>query len=203
VSAQAQDRETEEAREEPRRGGVADGVEGTDESVGRLRRSRPSTRSSSGAMVRLFLRVGRRDGVRPADLVGAIANEAGLPGDLIGDIDLYDTFSFVEVPEDSGGKVIDALNATTIRGRDPSATIALPEGQPGSAILPPDQRRYHAPFDDDRHVLRAPYAKRRSATTGRKGGSGPVSLGRPYGGRPKPHSKEDRPPRRKQTSGDR
>ena len=58
--------------------------------------------ASRGSMVRLFLRVGRRDGVRPADLVGAIANEAGLSGDQIGDIDLYDTFSFVEVPEESG-----------------------------------------------------------------------------------------------------
>jgi DbpA RNA binding domain len=153
--------------------------------------------------VRLFLRVGRRDGVRPADLVGAIANEAGLSGDLIGDIDLYDTFSFVEVPEDSGEKVIDALNATTIRGREPRATIALPEGRAGSAVTLTDERRYRAPLDDDRHVLRAPYAKRRSTSTGRKGAGGPVSLSHPYRGKPKPHTKEERDHRRKKTFGDR
>jgi ATP-dependent RNA helicase DeaD len=207
VSPQAQGMETEEAREdEPlraRRGGPSDGVEGADESP-RLRRPRASARASSGSMVRLFLRVGRRDGVRPADLVGAIANEAGLPGDLIGDIDLYDTFSFVEVPEDSGDKVINALNATTIRGRDPRATIALPEGHPDSVGLPFDQqRRYRAPLEDDRHVLRAPYAKRRPTAAGRMGASGSVSLGRPYRGKPKPHAKEDRAPWRKNTSGDR
>jgi len=78
-------------------------------------------------MARLFLRVGRRDGVRPADLVGAIANEAGLPGDAIGDIDLYDTFSFVEVPQEATESVLNALNATTIRNRQPRATVARPD----------------------------------------------------------------------------
>lgn len=78
-------------------------------------------------MARLFLRVGRRDGVRPADLVGAIANEAGVPGDAIGDIALYDTFSFVEVPEEMSDMVRIALNATTIRGRQPRVTLARPD----------------------------------------------------------------------------
>ncbi|HLJ79928.1 MAG TPA: DbpA RNA binding domain-containing protein, partial [Ktedonobacterales bacterium] len=63
-----------------------------------------------------------------ADLVGAIANEAGVPGDAIGDIDLYDTFSFVEVPEEEVETVRAALNATTIRGRAPRASVALPAG---------------------------------------------------------------------------
>jgi ATP-dependent RNA helicase DeaD len=205
VSPQAQDLEAEAAEEEPlraRRGAATDGATGTDDGP-RPRRARPAVRSSRGALVRLFLRVGRRDGVRPADLVGAIANEAGLSGDLIGDIDLYDTFSFVEVPEDSGEKVIDALNGTTIRGREPRATIALPEGHPSSASPSTDQRRYRAPLGDDFHVLRAPYAKRRPTSTGRKGASGPVSLSRPYRGKPKPLTKEDRDHRRKKTSGDR
>ncbi len=80
-----------------------------------------------GEAVRLFLRVGKRHGVRPADIVGAIANEAGLAGDLIGDIDLYDTFSFVEVPAASAAEVELALNRTQIRGRSPQASIARPE----------------------------------------------------------------------------
>ena len=70
-------------------------------------------------MAQLFLRVGKRDGVRPADLVGAIANEAGIPGDSIGDIDLFDSFSFVEVPQPEASRVQAALNRTTIRGRSP------------------------------------------------------------------------------------
>ncbi|MGZ6389808.1 MAG: DEAD/DEAH box helicase [Ktedonobacterales bacterium] len=77
-------------------------------------------------MARLFLRVGRRDGVRPADLVGAIANEAGVSSEIIGDIDLYDTFSFVEVAEDQADAVLRALNRSTIRGRPVRASIARP-----------------------------------------------------------------------------
>jgi ATP-dependent RNA helicase DeaD len=77
-------------------------------------------------MTRLFLRVGKKHGVRPADVVGAIANEAGLSGDSIGDIDLYDTFAFVEVPAVSASAVEAALNKTQIRGRAPHASIAVP-----------------------------------------------------------------------------
>src|SRR5579884_1542681 len=124
-------------------------------------------------MARLFLRVGKRDGVRPSDLVGAIANEANIPGDVIGDIDLYDTFSFVEVPEDAADRVIDALNGTTIRGREPRATIARPSGEwehpdgheraaerpragrvPGGA--PPFAPRFRTERDETRPRLIAP-----------------------------------------------
>ena len=49
-------------------------------------------------MVRLFMDVGRKNGLRPTDIVGAIANEAGIPGKSIGAIDIYDHFAFVEIP---------------------------------------------------------------------------------------------------------
>ena len=83
-------------------------------------------RATEPGMARLFLRIGRRDKVRPADFVGAIANEAHLPGDAVGDIDIYDTFSFIEVPEPMAERILRALNQTTIRGRDPQATLARP-----------------------------------------------------------------------------
>lgn len=93
-------------------------------------------------MARLFLRVGRRDGVRPADLVGAIANEAGVPGNIIGDIDIYDAFSFVEAPEDAAAMIIAALNQTTIQGRKPQATIARPGDE--APARPRDRTRRRA-----------------------------------------------------------
>ena len=49
-------------------------------------------------MRRIFVAAGRADGLRPQDLVGAIANETGLPGRAVGAIDILDRFSFVEVP---------------------------------------------------------------------------------------------------------
>jgi len=81
----------------------------------------------NGASRQLFLKVGKRDGARPADLVGAIANEAGIPGDSIGSIDIFDTFSFVEVPAAVAAAAAEALNRTTIRGRPPKAVVVRPE----------------------------------------------------------------------------
>ena len=57
------------------------------------------------------------DGVRPQDLVGAIAGETHLRGNDIGAIRIFDRFALVEVPTDSVDRVIDAMKATTIRGK--------------------------------------------------------------------------------------
>jgi ATP-dependent RNA helicase DeaD len=78
-------------------------------------------------MARLFVDVGRAEKVRPADLVGAIANESGVPGKRIGSIEIYDRFSFVEVPSDAAQRVVRALNETTIRGKRVKVSIAKPK----------------------------------------------------------------------------
>lgn len=69
------------------------------------------------SFVRLYIPLGRMSNIRPADLVGAIANEAGIDSSSIGSIDITDKFSLVEVPETEADSVIDALNQTTIRGK--------------------------------------------------------------------------------------
>jgi ATP-dependent RNA helicase DeaD len=74
-------------------------------------------RGPSEGMARLYVGVGRSAGVRPQDLVGAIANEAGLRGRDIGAIEITDRFSIVEVPAAAADDVIDALRQTTIKGR--------------------------------------------------------------------------------------
>ncbi|MHB1224310.1 MAG: DbpA RNA binding domain-containing protein, partial [Gemmatimonadaceae bacterium] len=68
-------------------------------------------------VARVYVGLGRQAGVRPADLVGAIANEAGLDAKSIGAIDISERFSLVEVPEQSVDDVINALRGTTIRGK--------------------------------------------------------------------------------------
>ena len=67
--------------------------------------------------VSLFIGAGRDAGVRPADLFGAITNEAKLPSKAIGAIEIADRFSLVEVPGESADAVIEALRRTTLRGR--------------------------------------------------------------------------------------
>ncbi len=83
-------------------------------------------RGAEPGMARLFVNIGRQDGVRPGDLVGAIANEAGVPGREIGAIDLFDTYAFVEVPQAATPRVVQALSRTTIRGRQVNVEIARP-----------------------------------------------------------------------------
>jgi ATP-dependent RNA helicase DeaD len=78
-------------------------------------------------MTRLFIDVGREEGVRPGDLVGAIANEADISGRAIGAIEIFDHFSFVEVPSNVSDHVLSALKNTTIRNRRISPTLARPD----------------------------------------------------------------------------
>jgi ATP-dependent RNA helicase DeaD len=66
---------------------------------------------------RLFFGVGRRAGIRPQDLVGAIAGESSLRGRDIGAIEIADRFSLVEVPESAADEVVAALRRSTIKGK--------------------------------------------------------------------------------------
>jgi ATP-dependent RNA helicase DeaD len=68
-------------------------------------------------MVRIYIGIGKQAGVRPQDLVGAIANEAGIAGGLIGAIQITDRFSLVEVPAEVAEQVIKALGKSNIRGK--------------------------------------------------------------------------------------
>jgi ATP-dependent RNA helicase DeaD len=85
-------------------------------------------------MVRLFLGAGTKAGVRPADVVGAIANEAGVPGKEIGAIDVYERFTFVELPARYKVRVLKSMANSTIRGRPihikPAAEERGPRGKP-------------------------------------------------------------------------
>ncbi|GIW03681.1 MAG: hypothetical protein KatS3mg059_0301 [Thermomicrobiales bacterium] len=83
-------------------------------------------------MTRLFINIGRNLGVRPQDLVGAIAGEAGIPGRAIGAIDIFDTYSFVEVPSEYTERVIEALRRSGVRGKYVNVEVAQPgAGRPG------------------------------------------------------------------------
>ena len=64
----------------------------------------------------MFIGAGRQAGIRPADLVGAITNEAGIQSRDLGAIEITDRFSLVELPEDVVDQVVDAMRKATLRG---------------------------------------------------------------------------------------
>jgi ATP-dependent RNA helicase DeaD len=80
------------------------------------KRDRGRDGDGDGERVRLFVGAGRAAGVRPADLVGAITGEAGVPSRALGAIEIADKFSLVEVPDALADRIIAALKATKIRG---------------------------------------------------------------------------------------
>jgi ATP-dependent RNA helicase DeaD len=77
----------------------------------------PDRGAHASGVTRLFVGLGRAGGVRPADLVGAITNEAGLNGRDIGAIQIADGFSLVEVPEPAAEHVIRSLRGKTLRNQ--------------------------------------------------------------------------------------
>jgi ATP-dependent RNA helicase DeaD len=77
----------------------------------------PRRGRTDAGTARIFIGVGRNAGIRPQDLVGAIANEAGLSGRFIGAIEISDDASWVEVPQDAAATVVAALRGTKLRGK--------------------------------------------------------------------------------------
>lgn len=67
-------------------------------------------------MVRLFINVGRKQRVQAKDILGAISGEAGISGKTIGTIDVYDKFTFVEVPKKKAKLVIEKMKNKKIKG---------------------------------------------------------------------------------------
>jgi ATP-dependent RNA helicase DeaD len=84
------------------------------------RGGRGRARGTDSGVTRLFFGIGRQAGVRPQDLVGAIAGESGISAREIGAIQITDRFSLVEVPAVAADAIIVAMRHSTIRGRRPT-----------------------------------------------------------------------------------
>lgn len=81
-------------------------------------------------MTRLFVGAGRDLGIRPSDIVGAIANEAGVPSKCIGAIDITDRFTIVEVDSDRVEQIIDAMEGVRFKGRETTVKLDRPRREP-------------------------------------------------------------------------
>jgi len=75
-------------------------------------------------MTRLFINIGKSANIQVNDVVGAIAGETGIPGKSIGEIALFDKFTFVEVPTKYSDKVIKIMNKNQIKGNKIAIQVA-------------------------------------------------------------------------------
>jgi ATP-dependent RNA helicase DeaD len=89
-----------------------DGKDGKD---GKDKESKKSLNLPPDKIARLFITVGTKDKVRVKDIVGALANETGIPGKAIGNVDIFEEFSFVDIPKDLV-KVVTNAKGIRIKG---------------------------------------------------------------------------------------
>ncbi len=82
-----------------------------------------------GEVVKILVDAGRNAGVRPQDLVGAITGETGIPGRLVGRIEIGERFSIVEVARDVADAVVEAMDGNQIKGR----RVAVRQDRSGGA----------------------------------------------------------------------
>ncbi len=68
-------------------------------------------------MVTLNLDGGKKDKLRPGDILGALTKDAGLPGADIGKIDMFDTSAYVAVRRSSAKKALQHLQNGKLKGR--------------------------------------------------------------------------------------
>jgi ATP-dependent RNA helicase DeaD len=97
-------------------------------------RPEPKPQPSEVSKTRISLAVGKRDGIRPADVVGSIANEANVPGRDIGPIDIRDDVTFVMIPSRYVDQVLQKVGRKRFRGRALNVRVAT--GEPAQSKRP-------------------------------------------------------------------
>jgi ATP-dependent RNA helicase DeaD len=83
-----------------------------------------SGRSSSGRTKRVFLNIGKNQNASPKDILGAICGETGIDSDMIGSIDMFENFTFVDIDKNAVEKVIDSMRGASIKGKKINIEIA-------------------------------------------------------------------------------
>ncbi|HXH37917.1 MAG TPA: DEAD/DEAH box helicase [Thermoanaerobaculia bacterium] len=96
-----------------------------------VRKENAPERDDADAKVRLSMALGKRDGIRPADVVGSIANEAGISGSEIGPIEIRDEITYVSIPARYRDDVLAKLGGARFRGRPVNLRVAAPTAPEG------------------------------------------------------------------------
>jgi ATP-dependent RNA helicase DeaD len=81
----------------------------------------PTGRNSS--MTRLVINIGKQEKISPSNIVGAIAGESGIPGSVLGQIDIFDKYCSVDVPATLVEEVMRGMSGVKIKGKKVRVSI--------------------------------------------------------------------------------
>lgn len=96
---------------------------------GRYSRDGRYDREEREDMARLFVNIGKNQNIRPGDILGAVAGESGISGKMVGSIDMYDNYTFVEVPREYADAVLRAMKDVKIKGKNVHVEKATGRGR--------------------------------------------------------------------------
>jgi ATP-dependent RNA helicase DeaD len=77
-------------------------------------------------MVRMFVNIGFDEKISPANIVGAFAGESGIPGNTLGQINIFDKYTFVDVPKEYATTVLNRMDGASIKGKKVNVEVAKP-----------------------------------------------------------------------------
>jgi ATP-dependent RNA helicase DeaD len=94
----------------------SDPVEPPEERQARRPRHTKPRRKPDEPRTKLVLSAGRARGLEPADVVSAIVDNSHLDGEDVSNVRVLERFSFVEVPGERAGEVVEKVNGQSVRG---------------------------------------------------------------------------------------
>ena len=86
-------------------------------------KAKPSRATPEG-QTRLWMSLGQEQGVTPIDFVNAVAGETGLPGKVVGKVDVRERHAFVDVASEHANGIIAKLNRAEIKGQKVKVKVA-------------------------------------------------------------------------------
>ncbi len=129
-------------------------------------RSRKDAPPEKG-MERFRIEVGHEHGVKPGNIVGAIANEAGIDGDNIGQINIQDDFSLIDLPEGMPKDIFNDLKNVWVSGQ--KLAISKIKGERKTYFSHSKQHNAGKPGGDTRRSPGGKHKGRQKKSTHRKG----------------------------------
>lgn len=83
-----------------------------------------ASRATPKDQTRLWMNLGEAQGIKPIDVVNAVAGETGLPGKVVGTVDVREKHLFVDVASEHANGIIAKLNRAQIHGHRVKVKVA-------------------------------------------------------------------------------